>query len=477
MNDSVHWTAGYERHTASVGGEPLSWLELAGSGGGGWAAAEAGWVDPAAGASGETGGWRGANDQAGPSGASNQFEPLGAPDQPEHSGEPGQDGQPGLSGQSGSPGQGDQPSQAGPPGALEPSGSPGQGGLRSLSVPSGSPGPPEHSGQPSLSGQPDPFDLSGHGGPPSLSGQSGGSGQPAPTAQPAPTGQPARANPPHRPHPSNRPDPPVVLVHGVQGSALEHCELGRRLGGPVHLLDLRAHGRTPAAPGNPSAGSLADQVGLVTTFVREVVGRPVVLAGNSFGAMVCAHVARTAPDAVLGLVLIGPAVRPSRIPVDPVRVLQWLVQKARVARDRYDADVRSGRRREDPDALTAEATSFVDSIPDAYLTALRAEPEPAWSVGNPAGRAALWRTRNDALVQLSRPRRWIDLLRTLTPPGLWLHGTEDPIMPRATAETVRALLPGWQVDTIPATGHLPHLERAGWTAERITSWLGSLPRR
>ncbi|WP_432969729.1 alpha/beta fold hydrolase [Dactylosporangium sp. CA-233914] len=266
---------------------------------------------------------------------------------------------------------------------------------------------------------------------------------------------------------------PVVLVHGMQGTALEHCGVGRRLGGPAYLLDLRAHGRSSPAASNPDAGSVADQVAIVTAFIRQVVGRPVVLVGNSFGAMICALATRSAPDDVLGLALIGPAVRPSRLPIDPVRYLQWLIQKAPLARAAFDRDVQAGKRPEDLDALVASATPYLDLIPQAYLQELRAEPEPAWSVHDPDGRAALWRSRNDALVHLSRPRRWLGLLGELTPPALWLHGLDDPLMPAATAETVRRLLRRWEVVTLGATGHIPHLERVEETATSIQEWLGS----
>jgi pimeloyl-ACP methyl ester carboxylesterase len=274
---------------------------------------------------------------------------------------------------------------------------------------------------------------------------------------------------------TDSPETPIVLVHGLMGSALEHCEVGRLLGdrGPVYLLDLRSHGRSSAAPGNPVDGSIADQVGVVVGFVKEIVGRPVILVGNSFGAMICANVAAAAPELVRRLVLIGPAMRPANRLVDPVRFLQWLIIKPRWTRDRFDADVRAGKRPETPDAGIATATPYLDLVPVSHLEALRAEPAPAWSVENPPGRASVWRSRHDALIYLSRPRRCKRLLRSLTPPALWLHGADDPLMPAATAAEIETLLPGWKAETVAATGHVPHLERAGWTAERIGAWLDS----
>ncbi|WP_432837699.1 alpha/beta fold hydrolase [Dactylosporangium sp. CA-092794] len=267
---------------------------------------------------------------------------------------------------------------------------------------------------------------------------------------------------------------PIVMVHGMQACALDYCELGRLLGrrGPVYLLDLRGHGHSSAAPDNPIAGSMADQVDVVVAFLREIVGRPAVVVGNSFGAMICARVARVAPGDVHRLVLIGPAMTPSRAPLNLTRTLQWLVQKPRLVRKVYDDDVRSGKRREDPDGLKADVVPNLDLIPAAYRQAIRAEPEPAWSVGNPDGRRSLWRGRNDVCQQLSRPRMLNDLLNALTTPGLWLHGIDDPLMPAVPAEALRRLLPGWDVEVVGETGHEPHLERVEWTSKCIDAWLG-----
>lgn len=266
---------------------------------------------------------------------------------------------------------------------------------------------------------------------------------------------------------------PIVMVHGSQGSAIAYCELGRRLRerGPTYLLDLRGHGHSSAAPDRPDGGSIADQVEVVVAFLREVVGPPVVLVGNSFGAIVCAHVARHAPDTVSRLVLIGPAVRPSAAPVHLPRLLQGLVIRPRWLRDSADDKVRSGKVSEAPDARIKDSTPYLDLVPPAYLETMREQPAPAWHVDDPDGRAALWRGRRDALGVLSRPRQWRDLLRSISQPALWLHGADDPKMPEATADQIRRQLPQWTVETVSRTGHVPQVERPEWTANRILTWL------
>lgn len=275
----------------------------------------------------------------------------------------------------------------------------------------------------------------------------------------------------------DKPGPPIVLVHGHQGTALEHCGVGRVLGAtrPVYILDLRGHGRSSGAPTNPVAGSMVDLSEMVLAFIQRVVERPVVLTGNSMGAMVCAHTARSGPADLAGLVLIGPAVWPSRQRIHLKRYFEYLVCKPQWMRRLVDWSVRTGKRSEDIDALVHPATPYMDLVPAEYLKAWAAEPMAAWSVHHedPSGRAGLWRSRNDALDVLSHPRRFVELLNGVRPPALWLHGTDDPMMPLTTAATVREMLPAWQVETVAATGHIPHVERVQWTAARIGDWVES----
>src|SRR5204862_7184155 len=58
--------------------------------------------------------------------------------------------------------------------------------------------------------------------------------------------------------------------------------------------------------------TVAANARLLGRFVREVVGAPVILAGNSMGGMVCVLHTSTRPDTVTGLVLVDPS-----LPVQP----------------------------------------------------------------------------------------------------------------------------------------------------------------
>src|SRR5262249_58391081 len=99
--------------------------------------------------------------------------------------------------------------------------------------------------------------------------------------------------------------PPLVCVHGLGGSALNWTAVGAGLAAHHHVLalDLRGFGQTPLG----SATRLRDNVRLLDLFLRQVVGRPATLVGNSMGGLLSVWQAAEHPDTVCNLVLVDPA--------------------------------------------------------------------------------------------------------------------------------------------------------------------------
>lgn len=99
---------------------------------------------------------------------------------------------------------------------------------------------------------------------------------------------------------------PLLLVHGF-GASTDHwrkniAELRNDF--EVWAIDLLGFGRS-AKPNWQYSGELwRDQL---HEFITEVIGKPVVLAGNSLGGYVCLCVAAQCPDAAAGLVLLNSA--------------------------------------------------------------------------------------------------------------------------------------------------------------------------
>jgi pimeloyl-ACP methyl ester carboxylesterase len=104
---------------------------------------------------------------------------------------------------------------------------------------------------------------------------------------------------------------PIVLVHGIGDSALTWALVMRRLarGHDVYALDLLGHGLSGLPTGRTYA-TIEEQAATVEGFIRQVVGRPALVVGNSLGGMLAVRVAWSASELVRGVVLLDPGGAP-----------------------------------------------------------------------------------------------------------------------------------------------------------------------
>jgi pimeloyl-ACP methyl ester carboxylesterase len=100
--------------------------------------------------------------------------------------------------------------------------------------------------------------------------------------------------------------PPLLLVHGLGGSALNWCELVPLLAERRRLIvpDLPGHGGSEALAAVSSLGAFADRVAAVAEH-EDALPAPVV--GHSLGGAVALHLALRRPEAVTRLVLAAAA--------------------------------------------------------------------------------------------------------------------------------------------------------------------------
>jgi pimeloyl-ACP methyl ester carboxylesterase len=112
--------------------------------------------------------------------------------------------------------------------------------------------------------------------------------------------------------------PPLLLIHGF-GASTDHWR--KNISGlcedfEVWAIDLLGFGRS-AKPDSQYGGDLwRDQL---YDFITQVIGQPVVLAGNSLGGYSALCVAAQHPDAAVGLVLLnsaGPFTN-TKVPTEP----------------------------------------------------------------------------------------------------------------------------------------------------------------
>ncbi|CAI5985029.1 unnamed protein product [Closterium sp. NIES-64] len=119
----------------------------------------------------------------------------------------------------------------------------------------------------------------------------------------------------------SRPSIPVLLPHhSLAGLLITHTLLPptrynipalAASGRPVYAIDLIGFGWSDRALIQYSAAMWADQV---SSFIRDVIGRPAVLVGNSVGGYVTLTTAANHPDEVAGTVLVNAAGKFSEAP-------------------------------------------------------------------------------------------------------------------------------------------------------------------
>jgi pimeloyl-ACP methyl ester carboxylesterase len=100
--------------------------------------------------------------------------------------------------------------------------------------------------------------------------------------------------------------PPLLLVHGF-GASTDHWRknvAGLSAEFEVWAIDLLGFGRSTKADVPYSVALWRDQL---HEFITEVIGQPVVLAGNSIGGYTALCVAAQRPKSVAGLILLNPA--------------------------------------------------------------------------------------------------------------------------------------------------------------------------
>jgi pimeloyl-ACP methyl ester carboxylesterase len=99
--------------------------------------------------------------------------------------------------------------------------------------------------------------------------------------------------------------PPVLLLHGINGSAATWNWIVPELAERFHVLRLefRGHGRSDRAPGSYVAdGYVADAIATL----EQAAGGPCVVIGHSLGGATAAAVTQRRPDLLTGVVLEDP---------------------------------------------------------------------------------------------------------------------------------------------------------------------------
>jgi pimeloyl-ACP methyl ester carboxylesterase len=248
--------------------------------------------------------------------------------------------------------------------------------------------------------------------------------------------------------------PPLVLVHGLGGSAWNWTELAPLLARRHRLLvpDLPGHGGSSALPAVSGLEPYADRVALIAE--REQM-LPAPIVGHSLGGMVVLRLALRRPGDVSAIVLAGAAgLSIGNVLGRRILSLFTAVRPGRIAAKYRALVARSARLRRlvfgfvsvaDPVALTNEA---VEGFLAAQL--LHTDVDGAWQA-----------------LRADDPRQELEAIHC---PVLVLWGAEDVQLPLDDAfEYTRRLRARLRV--IPGCGHLLIGERPDACEHAIEDFL------
>ncbi len=262
-----------------------------------------------------------------------------------------------------------------------------------------------------------------------------------------------------------------VLVHGLGGSSLNWVLVGPGLAGlgRVLALDLAGFGRTPRAG---RSSKLTANRALLSHFIEEIAGGPVVLAGNSMGGGIAMMQAAVEPSSVEGLVLtssVYPWAGGFRSPVviggyaayRMRRVGEWLVRQ-RFGRIDADRLVRLGLR-----LATVRPERIPEEVIQAHVDLLLEQDEDPDS-------APAFLEAARSLISLGRsPERGHAILDEIKCPVIAIHGRQDRLVPAALAWETTEAHPEWWIRVLPDVGHLPMLEAPDRWITNVEEWLAS----
>jgi esterase len=232
---------------------------------------------------------------------------------------------------------------------------------------------------------------------------------------------------------TNSPLPPLLIVHGLFGSARNWGVIARRMSEDRDVLavDMRNHGESPRFP----TQSYPDMAADLAEVVAAHGGRMDVM-GHSMGGKAAMQLALTQPDMIDRLIVADIApVAYSHDQSGHIHAMRALDLGGLTARS--EADKRLAALMDEP-ALRA---FFLQSLD------LKAAPPR-------------WRLNLDVLeAEMSKIVGWPETTGQFTGPTLFLTGAESAYVKPEYRAAIRALFPVARFAKLPGAGHWLHAEK------------------
>jgi len=263
---------------------------------------------------------------------------------------------------------------------------------------------------------------------------------------------------------------PLLMVHGLGGSALNWMAVGPELAKHNHVLaiDLAGFGQTPLFRRSAALGANAN---LVHSFVEQVLGEPVILMGNSMGGHISILEASDHPDWVTAQILVDPAIPGVRV-IRPQAGLLGVTAAlsipglAEIVVDRRIRQLGAERLvQRTIDAVTAVPARIDPAVIEAHVKLTRERA----NLGRQNSRAFLQATRSLGL-RMADPRFW-SKVRKVQAPTLVVHGALDRLIPVSAARDLARRRRDWTLEVLEGVGHVPMMETPELFLRVVSQWM------
>ncbi len=241
---------------------------------------------------------------------------------------------------------------------------------------------------------------------------------------------------------------PIVLLHGLLGSARNWSSIARQLAERhrVFALDLRNHGRSPWA----DTMSFDDMAGDVAAFIEQAGLSPLTLVGHSLGGKVAMRLALTRPELPARLVVVDVA------PVTYHHSLGEYIEAMRAI------DLARVRRRTDVDDQLGK--TIHDPVMRAFLLQNLVRTAQGYA----------WRAHLDAVAQSLPELMGFPASDGLAYPGrtLVIAGGRSTYVRAEHRPVIGQLFAQVEYATIAGAGHQVHADRPDEFLTRLGAFLG-----